>query len=233
MKARTPAKLGILMLDSHFPRVPGDAGNPQTWPFPVKIAVVPRATPQAVVLENNQHLLDAFIEAGRHLVAAGCAGIGTTCGFLTCMRPQLSRALGLPVAASALEQAAQIQQTLAPGRNVGILTISGSSLTTAHLRAAQVPEGVTVVGLEQSTFAQSILGNKTALDVAAARAEMVAAARHLVDLAPDTGAILLECTNMVPYAPDIQRETGLPVFSIYTYLCWFHSSLVPRDFPAP
>jgi hypothetical protein len=36
----------------------------------------------------------------------------------------------------------------------------------------------------------------------------------------------------VPYAADVRRATGLPVFSIYTYLIWFQAALMPRRFPA-
>ncbi|NNE53835.1 MAG: aspartate/glutamate racemase family protein, partial [Sulfitobacter sp.] len=39
-----------------------------------------------------------------------------------------------------------------------------------------------------------------------------------------------ECTNMVPYAPDIAAEIERPVFSIYTYLTWFHAGLSPPAF---
>jgi hypothetical protein len=27
--------LGVLMLDTRMPRLPGDVGNAETWPFPV------------------------------------------------------------------------------------------------------------------------------------------------------------------------------------------------------
>lgn len=84
--------------------------------------------------------------------------------------------------------------------------------------------------MEGSSFAVSILGNETTLDVATARIEMAAAATKLVADNPEIGAIILECTNMVPYAPDIQRATGRPVFSIYTYLRWFYAGLAPKPF---
>ena len=29
------ASVGILMLETRFPRIPGDMGNAATWPFPV------------------------------------------------------------------------------------------------------------------------------------------------------------------------------------------------------
>ena len=59
---------------------------------------------------------------------------------------------------------------------------------------------------------------------------MLEAADRLVDGAPEIGAIVLECTNMAPYAADIRRRTGLPVFDIYNFIVWFHASLAPREF---
>lgn len=231
MNDRATGKLGILMLDTRFPRVPGDIGNPQTWDFPVQYAVVAGASPQAIVCDDTAPFVSAFIEEGKRLVAQGCTGIATTCGFLALIRPQLAQALGVPVAASALEQAAQIQATLAPDRQVGIITISKDSLSPAHLESAAVPNGCAIVGMDATAFARSILENRADLDVERARIELVAAGHKLIQDAPQTGAILLECTNMVPYAADLRRATGLPVYSIYTYLNWFYQSLNPRVFP--
>ena len=101
-------KLGILMLDTAFPRILGDVGNAETWPFAVRYGVVKGATPQAIVCEDIEPFVQAFIEEGQRLVALGCTGIATTCGFLSLIRPRLVEALGVPVAASALEQAGQI-----------------------------------------------------------------------------------------------------------------------------
>ena len=230
METNTQAPLGILMLETRFPRILGDVGNPQTWPFPVRYGVVTGATPQAIVCEDIDPFVQAFINKGRTLVAEGCVGIATTCGFLALIRPQLATALGVPVAASALEQAGQILPMLAPDQRLGVLTISASTLSSAHLTAAGVPPDTPIQGMEGSSFAVSILGNETTLDVATARIEMAAAATKLVADNPEIGAIILECTNMVPYAPDIQRATGRPVFSIYTYLRWFYAGLAPKPF---
>lgn len=227
------AKLGILMLDTQFPRIPGDVGNPATWPFPVRYSVVAGATPQAIVREDPEPFVEAFIRASAELVAEGCTGIATTCGFLALIRPRLAARLGVPVAASALEQAAQIRAMLGPDDRLGILTISRESLTPAHLAAAAVPQDTVIRGVEDSRFAHSILGNLTTLDVEAARVELVQACVAMCEDRPEIRAILLECTNMVPYAPDIAAATGRPVHSIYSYLMWFHEGLAPARFPAP
>lgn len=224
------AKLGILMLDTRFPRVFGDVGNADTWPFPVQYGVVPGATPQAVVCEDVEPFVEAFIEVGHGLVAEGCAGIATTCGFLALIRPRLAAALRVPVAASALEQAAQVLPVLPAGQVLGVLTISSDSLTPAHLSVAGVAEGTPVQGMEGTGFATSILENHETLDIDLARREMIARGIALVQDHPEVGAIILECTNMVPYAADVAAATGRPVYSIYTYLRWFQAGLAPKVF---
>ena len=228
------ARVGILMLEARFPRVPGDMGNAGTWPFPVLYRVVRGASPDRVVRHRAEGLLEPFIEAGRALVAEGADGITTNCGFLSLFQAELAGALGVPVATSALMQAPLIQATLPPGRRVGILTISAGTLTAEHLAAAGVPEGTPVMGTEAGAeFTRVILGDELRLDVEAARRDVVDAAQALVARHPETGAILLECTNMTPYAADVRAATGLPVHSAYDFVCWFQAGLAPRRFPAP
>lgn len=220
--------VGILMLDAQFPRILGDMGNARTWPFPVRYKIVRGASPEVVVLQGAEGTLDAFIEAGRKLVAEGCRVITTNCGFLAKFQAELSAALGVPVATSALMQAAAIQAVLPPGRRVGILTISAAALTETHLRAAGVPEGTPIAGVADGCeFQRAILGNALTLNVERAEADLAEAAKAFQAAHPDLGAILLECTNMPPYKKAIAEATGLPVFSIETYVKWLVESL-PR-----
>jgi Asp/Glu/hydantoin racemase len=228
-KAVYGASVGMLMLEARFPRIPGDMGNALTWPFPVHYRVVRGASPDRVVRQRAEGLLDDFIAAARELVADGVDGITTNCGFLSLFQDELAAAAGVPVATSSLMQAPMIQSTLPPGRRVGILTISADTLTEEHLRKAGVPEGTPVAGTDDGReFSRVILNNEESLNVEAARQDLIDAGRDLAQANPDVGAILLECTNMVPYAADITRATGLPVFSIYSFICWFQSALQPR-----
>jgi Asp/Glu/hydantoin racemase len=230
-KAIYGAAIGILMLDARKPRLPGDMGNAATWPFPVLYRVVREATPDRVVRQNAEGLNDAFIAAARDLVADGADGITTNCGFLSLFQADIAAAVGVPVATSSLMQVGMVERLLSPGRRAGILTISGSTLTAAHLKAAGVnpdtPVGTTEGGRE---FTRAILGNALELDVEAARADNIEAAERLVEAHPEVGALVLECTNMIPYAADIRAATGLPVFGMNTFVEWFHASLVPRRF---
>ncbi|MDJ0821820.1 MAG: aspartate/glutamate racemase family protein [Paracoccaceae bacterium] len=233
-KAVYGASVGILMLDARFPRIPGDMGNALSWDFPVQYRVVRSASPDLIVRRGAEGMLPLFIEAARDLVASGVDGITTNCGFLSLFQEELAAAVDVPVAASSLMQVNLVNATLPPGKRCGILTISGSTLTDAHLRAAGVPPDTPVgspEGLRE--FTRVILGNELELDVAAAEADNIDAARALVAAHPDLGALVLECTNMVPYAPAIRQATGLPVFSIHNFVNWFQAGLVPKRFPVP
>ena len=226
------ATLGILMLNTRFPRIPGDIGNAGTWPFPVQFGIVDAATPDRVVRGDAEPLFEDFVTAGQALVRTGCDGIATNCGFLIPFQDRLSDALGVPVATSSLLQVPMVEQTLPKGRRVGILTISVETLTDEHRRAAGIAPGTPVFGTGAgSEFTEKILSDADDIDFGKARAENIQAARNLIGAHPDIGAIVLECTNMVPYAADIRRITGRPVYSIYSCLLWFQAGLLPRRFP--
>jgi hypothetical protein len=162
------ASIGILMLETRFPRIPGDIGHAGSWPFPVHYRVVRGATPDNVVRGDPKARLQDFIDAGRDLVAMGCDGIATNCGFLSLLQADLAQALAVPVATSALMQAPMIAATLPPGRHLSILTISKATLTADHLEAAGVPDGTPVMGTDAgTTFTRAILGDEPEIDFAA------------------------------------------------------------------
>ena len=225
------ASLGILMLESRFPRIPGDVGNAATWDFPVHYKVVKGASPDLVVRQGARGLLEAFVSAGRELIATGVDGIATNCGFMALLQGQMSQALSVPVAASSLMQVPMVQATLPPGKRVGIITISKDTLTDAHLNAAGVPLDTPVIGTDDGhEFTRAILDDEPYLDVAQSQRDIIQAGRALLAQYPDIGSVVLECTNMVPYAAVLQRELQLPVYSIYSLLCWFQSGLTPRTY---
>lgn len=230
-KAIYGASVGILMLEARFPRIPGDMGNATSWPFPVHYKIVRGASPDKVVRKGADGLLPDFIAAAQELVADGVDGITTNCGFLSLFQRELAEAVGVPVATSSLMQVGLVNALLPRGKRAGILTISASTLTPAHLSAAAVPDGTPIGTTEGGReFTRAILGNELELDVELARADNVDAALALRDANPDLGAIVLECTNMIPYAAAIRDATGLPVFSIHTFVSWFQSSLRPAVF---
>ena len=228
------ARVGILMLETRFPRIPGDMGNAETWPFPVLYKVVPGASPRRVVCHKAEGLLDEFVDAASELVRLGADGITTTCGFLSLFQRQIAGHVGVPVATSSLMQIPVVERVLPPDKRVGILTVSAANLSEQHLLAADADPATPVIGTDDgSEFTRVMINDEDRLDVAAAERDILAAGDALVSRHPDVGAVLLECTNMVPYARAVSARLRLPVFSIYTFVTWFQSGLVPRDFGHP
>jgi len=233
-KALYGAPLGILMLEARFPRIHGDMGNATTWPFPVLYRVVREATPERVVLQGAAGLLPAFIAAARDLVADGAEAITTNCGFLSLFQAQLAAAVGVPVATSALLQVPWVQAMLPPGQRVGIVTVSAKSLSPAHLAAAGVPLDTPIAGTEtgREFFRVLVKAESEDMNIDLAEADVIAAGRALVAAHPDVGAIVLECTNMPPYAAALRAAVDRPVYDIYSLISWFHAGLRPRRFEA-
>lgn len=228
------AALGILMLESRFPRIPGDIGNARTWDFPVLYKVVPGASPDRVVRRRAEGLRDSFIEAARELVETGAEALTTNCGFLTLFQEDLARAVPVPVATSSLMQVPMIRKMLPSGQDVGILTISAETLTQEHLDAAGIEPGIDVEGTDSGKeFSRVILDDEAELDVELARQDLLEAAERLIARNSRVTTILLECTNMCPYARDIARHTGCAVFDITTFVNWFHAALRPVAYEQP
>jgi Asp/Glu/hydantoin racemase len=227
-KAIYGASVGILMLEAQFPRIKGDMGNALSWPFPVHYKIVRGASPEKVVTNGAVGMLPHFIQAAEELVADGVDGITTNCGFLALFQDELQAAVPVPVATSSLSQVEMVNRVLPRDKCAGILTISASSLSEEHLSKAHVPEdtpiGTTEGGRE---FTRAILENETEMDIDLAREDNVNAALAMQQANPNLGAIVLECTNMVPYAADIQQATGLPIYSIHSFVSWFQSGLQP------
>ena len=226
--------VGILMLDTRFPRIPGEMGNATTFPFPVRYHRVTGASPDLVVRKGAEGLLSAFVDGARALEREGVGAITTNCGFLVKYQREMAAAVRVPVFTSSLLLVPLVHRMLAPGRKVGLMTVNAASLGPEHLAGAGIPADLplAVAGMEgEKEFTRVMLNDELEMDVDLAREEHVRVARRLVAEHPDIGAIVLECTNMPPYTADIQRETGRPVFDITTLVRMAHEGLVAGQGP--
>lgn len=230
MTARpAPGHLGVLMLDTAFPRIAGDAGNPASYDHPVRFHVVRGADVPRVVRDAppDPALVAAFVAGARALEAGGAWGIVTSCGFLGHAQEALARAVRIPVVASALSLG-PVARAMTGGRPLGLLTADARALTPGLLRACGLdPRDVRVAGLEgEGAWRRLILAPKAAqarvMDAGEIGTLVEEAARALVARAPGIGAIVLECANLPPYEARIRRATGRPVFHILHAAAMLH-----------
>ena len=208
------------MLDTQFPRLPGDVGHPEAFGVFKKFRVVRGIWPDKVVQAaaglRAGRVVPAFVAVVRALEREGAKAITTSCGFLVLLQQELQAAVKVPVITSSLMQ---LPALLATQPKVGVLTISSGKLGLEHLRAAGVPKGrlkdVVVQGVDpKGEFASAILGNRLYMDVIQCSKEVVEAAMALKQRDPSIEYVVLECTNMPPYREAIEAATGLKTFAL-------------------
>lgn len=215
----------MLRLDTRFPRILGDLCHFATWPFPMLEERVKLAEPHRVIAGRCEGLLDDFMNAGLRLRSAGAMGLTSSCGFMSLHSEALREACGIPTLLGALEYLPDLHVRYGEG-NVGVLTISASALTAEHFLASGVFCTPPICGVaEDSHFAGAILGNEKHLDFHQALRDNVSAACRLCDEYPHVKAILLECTNMPPYAEAIREAVGRPTYSLYDGVLALYASL--------
>lgn len=224
--------IGILMLDTKFPRVPGDVGNAFTFDFPVRYQTVIGANPTRVVKEADPTLLQPFIDGAKALEAAGCGAISTSCGFLIMFQKEMSEAVNIPVLSSSLLQVPLVAKMIGPKEKVGVITARAASLTEKHYAGAGMSDcNFAVQGMETfPEFTNAFIEGHQQIDLAKAEAEMVQAAQQLVTAQPDIGAIVFECTNMPPFAHAVQQAVNKPVFDIVTLIRYAAMGLMRAPF---
>ena len=228
------ARVGILMLDTKWPRPPGDTGNALTWPFPVLYKVVPGASARVVIHEQGKGLGPAFLKAAEELVKDGVDGITTTGGFLAIFQDQLAAHVNVPVASSSLMQVPLVQRLLPPGKRVGVLSVQGNRITPDHWNAVGAALDTPVMGTEGGReFTRVMLGDTVDMDYETAEQDILEAGDALLKQHPEVGAIVCENHNMAPYAKALNARLRIPIFTVYNFVTWFHSGLAPRDFGYP
>jgi hypothetical protein len=215
--------LGILMLDTRFPRIEGDIGNPASFDFPVIFRRLEGIGPADAVSAHpdRPRVLEALRANADALAAEGAAGLSTSCGFLALYQKDMERLSPIPVATSALLHIRRLA-----GRRVGVITASAANLTPAHFAAVDAPADTPVAGLPpDGSFAATFLRDGPTLDRDAVERETVAAGRALLQAHPAVDTIVLECTNLPPYRKALQRALSVPVFDVIDLLRDFRKGL--------
>jgi hypothetical protein len=204
--------VGILMLDTIFPRIPGDVGNAFTFDFPVLYKTVKGANPKRVVRDADPALLEPFIEGLKGLEAEGCQAVSTSCGFLVIFQKKLAEAACVPVLTSALLQVPFLAWMLGSGKKIGIITARASSLTDLHFAGAGMTGcDFAVQGMDDCPeFSRAFFENQPEFDPDIVRGEVADAAKNLVRTHPDTAALVFECTNLPPTRGRSRRRPDCP-----------------------
>jgi hypothetical protein len=220
----TGFSVGILYLDENsYPVIPGNVANYSTFPFPVHYKLVPGCTGQRL-LNNDPTLEKGIIEAAKQLQSEGAKVISSACGFFGNFHKQIANVLEIPVYLSSLVQLPMIQVGLKPGQKIGILTAYEKGLTDSLFKTCGVTDRTNLIigDLSQGEEFSSISNGTGTFNNEKLRDEVVSKAIEIKEKHPEIGAILLECSDLPPYAFDIQQAVQLPVYDFITLINWAH-----------
>lgn len=223
--------IGVLSLESYFPKPPGHIKNPSSLPFTTNYEIITGLTIPVLLNNPSPDMIAPLIAAARRLEKSGVKAITGSCGFLALFQNEIAAAVDVPVFVSSLVQADLIHRMT--GRPVGVLTASVDLLTTRHLAAVGAENTPLVIeGMQDGTeFSDVILRNsRVDMDLKTIEAELLEASERLVARAPEVGAILLECTDLPPYAHSLQSRLNRPVFDIITLATMIDHAVLRQPF---
>ena len=212
------------MLDTQFPRWMGDIGCPNGWPVELLYQKVNGMFPKEIVRSSEtlqkHDVLPFFVRAAEDLISQGVGGITTSCGFLILLQNELQSRLPVPVITSSL---LLLPKLLADNATVGVLSMDELALGDAHFLAAGVLQKdlsrLRIQGVAPSEeFASAIMQNRLHMNFDAAQRSVVSAAVSLQKKSPELRHVVLECTNMPPYANAIEAATGWQLHSLHQLL---------------
>jgi hypothetical protein len=225
--------IGIMLMDIFMPFPPGCPANASTFSFPVKYKVVKGANMERLVYQKEKDLLPLFIDAGWELVHEGVKAITGNCGFMILYQEDLAKELPVPVFMSSLLQLQFISRMLKPKEKIGIITTLSNKLTPEMLKVATggaaIP--IKVTGMEDKKhFVEVVHQEKGVMDFERMQTEVIEVARNLVKNDDMVKAILLECTDLPPFAAAVQKEINLPIFDYTTMVNFVFSAFARTKF---
>ena len=220
--------IGILLLDTSVPFIPGDPANATTYDFPVRFQKLEGVTVERV-LRKDKSAYTAVRNAAMSLVGQGVRAITANCGFVGLHQAALADELDIPVFLSSLIQIPFITTVIGQDAKIAVMVSSAKNLTDDVLSAAGVnsTDNLVIGGLEDKpNFYDFALKETGTLDAEAVSAEVVDSVCALIKQEPKIKAVLLECGLFPPYSAAVQEAVGLPVFDYVTMIKYLFSAVV-------
>lgn len=218
MTKKTP-NIGIIMLNTRFPRPVGDIGNLASYRYPAQIQRLENASVANIVVSQLADTAIAeVVDAAKTLEMQGASIITTSCGFLAPVQAVVQAQIDSPFIASSLSLMPFLRQAFGQTATVGVLTFDSRKLSPSHFNGLY-DDAIHICGIEQGTELHPVIsGDLTTLDCEKAAQDVLLAARALVNA--NARCILLECTNLSPYKQILREELGLPVFDLVDAIHW-------------
>jgi Asp/Glu/hydantoin racemase len=221
--------IGIIAVYLVYPKLPGNVVNATTFSFPVLYKKVSFEIEQ--LFNGDPALEKMIVDAAKELVADGARAIIGACGYFAHFQKQVAAAVKVPVFMSSLCQIPIIKIGLQPDQKILVMCASGDNVNQEFFSkvGANLDDCVVQDVGSMESFAP-IRWGKTVMDNERLTKDLAALAQKVVSEHPEIGAILLECSDLPPYACEIQRATGLPVYDFISLINWVEHAVVQKRY---
>lgn len=221
--------VGIICIKLDYPKIPGNVVNAQTFPFPVVYEVLDFEIER--LFEGDPTLEQLVLNAAKKLEGAGVKAIVGACGYFAHFQQSVANAVDVPVYMSSLCQLPMIRMGCGTDGEIGVLCANGESLDEKILsQIGESAEGLVIEDVSKLDSFAAIRWGKDVLDNAALASDLADLAAQMRKDRPNMKAVLLECSDLPPYAYDIQQACGLPVYDFITLIEWAARSVTQRRY---
>ena len=221
--------VGIVYIDEvNYPMVPGNVNNGFTYKFPVLLKPIMGLDPERL-FANDPTIGQDVINAAKEMVQKdGIRALSSGCGFFGNYQREVADALDIPVGLSPMIMVPWIETMMKSSMKIGVLTANSEAFNDNIFKQCRIedPDRIIVRGLRYEPNFSAIPQQRGHFDNNGVRDDVVGKAMEILEENENVGAILLECSDMPPYANDIQMATQLPVFDFITLINFLANSVM-------
>jgi len=221
--------IGILCIPGVSALIPGNVQNAGTFDFPVLYKVLQDVRFEQIA--NGDRAVESAIVAGaKELVANGVRAVVGACGSLGHYQSAVANAVPVPVFMSILMQVPFVFRSLGANQKLAIIFASTETFTPLIQNECGIdtPDRIISVGLMDCPSFLGMTASDQEFDGDALFREMVARIEPAID--ETVGALLLQCSDLPPFAAELQGHFGLPVFDMTGLINWLQAAVARKPF---
>jgi len=228
--------LGVLRLDYNYPPAVGDVASPASFGYDVIYRVVPGLTFSTAQSGMMSHDVSKHLESAiAFLEDQGVSAITGDCGFMMSFQKMANKFSTVPTFLSSMVQCPPLCFAMGPEKKILLLTANGEALR----KQKDVLLSSLGFNVDFNQFLISGCESVPGFDAVAKgqKVNLELVQKGIVDLvkrltvnSKDIAGILLECTELPPYADAIRYTTGLPVWDAITLADYFISAFSDKNF---
>jgi hypothetical protein len=220
------ARVSVLQLDTRFCRVPGDVGCAESYLHDPEIIRVPCASVANIVTDQPGQIdLDPFLNA---IERATGDVVVTSCGFLSPFQDQLQSITPKPIIASVLNMLSDLDVIKGADRS-SVLTFDATRLVEVHFPNPYRANDFRVVGLRPNNPLRQRIEEDVPDCFDASDVVNAVVADFALAVMPTTETVILECTNLPPYKPQMRHDSNVRIIDILSAIeCIAPNTIAPQ-----